>query len=71
MVKRALVGLPEDFTQREAAYSFPYGVKLRDVKKHLAMGDDRFPNKALNQNLKLEAATGPSAKLREVVVGTD
>jgi hypothetical protein len=42
-------------------------VKIRDVKKHVTMGDERLPNEALNQ--KLEAAIGPPTKLREVVAG--
>lgn len=69
LAQRALVGLPVGFIQTEAAHVFIDGVRDREVKHHLPMGDDRTLNEALNQALKLEAAksaAGPPARLREV-----
>jgi hypothetical protein len=48
LAHRALVGLPLDFIQREAAHAVIHGVKYRELKHHLIMGSD--------EALKLEAA---------------
>jgi hypothetical protein len=50
MSQWALVWLPEDSIQREAAHIF-----INGVKQHL-LGSKRLLNKALNQALKLEVA---------------
>jgi hypothetical protein len=66
---RALVGLPVEFIQREAAHTFVDGVRERQEKQHLLMGGDRSLNEALNHALKpveAKAAAGPSARLRDV-----
>jgi hypothetical protein len=65
LAHQALVGLPVDSIQREAAHAFVDGVRDRELKQHLLMGGDRL----LNQALKLDAAkgaAGPPAKLQEV-----
>jgi hypothetical protein len=41
MVQRALVGLPEDFIEIEAAYAFVDEAKDRDVTKHLTLDNER------------------------------
>jgi len=66
MARRALVELPVAFIQTGAAHPFIVGLLDREVKQHLLMGGDRTLNEALNQALKLEAATRPPAKLREL-----
>jgi hypothetical protein len=41
---RALVWLPVDFIQTEAAHAFIDGVWVREVKHHLLMGNDQTLN---------------------------
>jgi hypothetical protein len=70
MARRALVELPVAFVQTGAAHPFIDGLRDWEVKQHLLMGGDRTLNEALNQALKLEAATGPPARLRELTRAT-
>jgi hypothetical protein len=53
---RALVGLPADHIQTEAAHAFIDGIRDREVKQHLLLGGACTLNEALNQALKIEAA---------------
>jgi hypothetical protein len=59
LVHQALVWLPEDFIQREAAYA------CVEVKQYLLLRSKRSLSKALSQALKLEpekAAAGTPAR---------
>jgi hypothetical protein len=53
LAHQALVRLPEDFIQKEAAYAFVDGVKDQEVKHCLLMVSKRSLSEALNQVLKL------------------
>jgi hypothetical protein len=67
LAHRALVGLPEGHIQTEIAHAFIDGIRDREVKQQLLLGDDRTLNEALNQAVKLEAAKAaawPTARLR-------
>jgi hypothetical protein len=69
LAHRALVGLPADHIQTEAAHAFIEGIRDREVKQYLLMGGDGTLNEALSQALKLEAAKAaawPTARMREV-----
>jgi hypothetical protein len=66
---QALVGLPADHIQMEAAHSFIDGIRDREMKQHLLLAGARMFNEALNQALRIEAARAaawPTATLREV-----
>jgi hypothetical protein len=68
LVHCALVRLPKDFIQREAACAFVDGVKDWNVKQHHLVGGERSCSEAL----KLEAVkvpVRPLAKLWEVRAG--
>jgi hypothetical protein len=52
----ALVWLPADFNQRQAAHAFVDGVIGRKLKQHFLIGCDKLLNEALNQVLKVETA---------------
>jgi hypothetical protein len=56
LAHRALVGLPADHIQTEAAHAFIDGIRDREVKQHLLLGGACTLNEALNQALKIEAA---------------
>jgi hypothetical protein len=66
LAHQALVGLPADHIQTEAAHTFIDGIRDREVKQHLLLGGDYTLNEALNHAVKLEAAAWPTARLREV-----
>jgi hypothetical protein len=69
LAHRVLVGLPVGRIQTEAAHAFIDGIRDRELKQHLLMGDDRTLNEAINQAVKLEAAKAaawPTARMREV-----
>jgi hypothetical protein len=51
-----------DYIQKEATHAFADRVRNQELKQQLFMGGYR----SLNQALKLEAAAGPTATLREV-----
>jgi hypothetical protein len=64
VVYRALVKLPVDFIQRDAAHAFIDEVKPRELN-HLLKGAERSLNMALNDVHELEAAkdaTGTQAR---------
>jgi hypothetical protein len=63
---RAFMELPVSYIQTEAAHAFINGIRDREVKKHLLMGGESTLNEALNQDLKLEAAAWPRARMRKV-----
>jgi hypothetical protein len=50
--------LPEEFLQKEAACAFNDGVKDRDVKQDLLIGEERTLNEAHNQVLNEGFAKG-------------
>jgi hypothetical protein len=65
---QALIGLPTDHIQTEAAHAFIGGIRDREEKQRLLLDGDRKLNEALNQAVKLEAAKAaawPTARLRE------
>jgi len=66
MAPRALVELPVAFIQKGVTYAFIDRLRDREVKRHLLMGGDR----TINEALKLEAATGPAARVRELTLAT-
>jgi hypothetical protein len=47
LAHQALVGLHVDFIQRETAHAFVDGLRDRELKYHLLMGDDRSLKEAL------------------------
>jgi hypothetical protein len=68
LAHQALVGLPADHIQTEAAHAFIDVIRDREVKQYLLLGGARTLNEALNQAVKLEAAKAaawPAARLRE------
>jgi hypothetical protein len=56
LAHQALVRLPIKFIQKEAAHTFIDGVRGREIKQHLLMGDKSTISKALSQTMKLEVA---------------
>jgi hypothetical protein len=66
LTHQALVGLPADHIQTEAAHAFIDGIRDREVKLHLLLGGAPTLNEALNQALRIEAARAtawPTARL--------
>jgi hypothetical protein len=66
LAHRVLVGLPEDFIQKEAAHSFVDGVRVQKVKQQLIMDGDMLLNETLNNIMKPEApkaAAGTPARM--------
>jgi hypothetical protein len=70
---QALVGLPENFIQRETAHAILDGMRDYYAKQNYFTGGERSLNEALNQALKIKAvktAVGLSAKPWEVRAGS-
>lgn len=58
---RTLVRLPVHYIQREADRQFVDGVREQELKQHLLMVGVRSLNEALDQAMKLEAASAAAA----------
>jgi hypothetical protein len=63
LANQALVELPENFIQREAAHAILDGMRDYYAKQNLFIGGERSLNEALKTEA-VKAAVGPPAELR-------